>query len=228
MSRRPELAALFAAALLAPAGALAQRQDERAIENAAEEQEEEGDGRDVDFLWIEAGVGYSFADVVSFRQDNFFPDASETRGSGLTFNVAAGFRIYWFMFGARVSFARYPDPGFDLGTAVAEVHLRIPTPLLEPYLRVGLGFAWMGSADLPMRDYETTVHGLAVEAGAGLDFFLNKYFALGGGIDAAFLNMTRQSCSRGECTGFTEVNLAEDGDSAGIQLRVSGHASVHF
>jgi len=197
------------------------------------DEEEDDDGRDVDILWIEGTFGFSWANLVQFKQDNFFPDAVRLSGSGLTYGVAAGFRLSFIMIGARATLGTYPAADFDLGTAVVEVSLRLPVPVVEPYIRAGIGFAWMGSVnyDSPSNS-DTTVHGLAVEGGAGVDVYLGKIVAVGGGIDVAFLNMTRQDipgdgCGGGTCSP-TSVDLEQDGDSAGLQLRVAGHVSLHF
>lgn len=213
--------------------------DESAAEREARQREEarqqrledeDDDGRDSDILWIEAFVGYSYANLIQFRQENFLPEAATLESSGYTAGGAAGFRVKFLMIGARAGIGAYD--GFDIGTILAEIHLRLPVPVVEPYIRAGFGFAWLGTVnyDSP-KDSETTVNGLAVDAGLGLDVYLGDYFAVGGGIDASFLNMTRQSiamgCNAGDCSPTT-VDLEEDGDSIGLQIRATVHASLHF
>lgn len=194
--------------------------------------EEEGDGRAADILWIEAGFGYSYANLIQFSSNNFIPSADELNGSGYMATLAAGFRISILTLGARGSLASYS--GFDVGTAVFDVALRLPLPTIEPYIRGGIGYGWIGDAnyDEPSMS-DTSVYGLVGEAGAGLDIYFDKVFAIGGGIDAAFLNLARQRAD--QCTGTMDpncmidtVNFEEDGDAVGLQLRVQAHASLHF
>jgi len=194
--------------------------------------EEEGDGRAADILWIEAGFGYSYANLIQFSNDNFIPSAQELKGSGYMATVAAGFRISILTLGARGSLGSYP--GFDVGTAVFDVALRLPLPTIEPYIRGGVGYGWIGSADYGAPELsETSTYGLVGEAGAGLDIYFDKVFAIGAGFDAAFLNLSRQRAD--QCSGTMDpncmidtVDFEETGDALGLQLRLHAHASLHF
>lgn len=188
----------------------------------------EGVGSDI--FWIEPTFGYSYINLVQFNQDNFFPSAERTKDNGYVAGVGLGFRIKILTLGGRVSFAKYPD--FDLGTAVFDAGLRIPLGVVEPYFRLGIGYAWVGSANYGDPGLsETDIYGLAAEAGAGVDFYFNKYVAIGIGMDAAVLNLSRQDVRDG-CTGGvcdpSNFNLEEDGDSVGLQVRAHGHLSLHF
>lgn len=198
----------------------------------AAEPEEEGDGRAADIIWIEAGFGYSYVDLVQFDNSNLIPNADRFSGSGYAATLAAGFRISFLTLGARGSLASYSE--FEVGTAVFDVAIRLPFPTIEPYFRAGIGYGWVGAADYDVpADSDTSVFGLVVEAGAGLDFYLDKIFAIGVGMDGAFLNLSRQRLE--ECEGVTSdecqpdnINLEEDGDGVGLQLRAHAHASLHF
>jgi hypothetical protein len=116
---------------------------------------------------------------------------------------------------------------FDLG-------LRIPIFFIEPYFRAGIGYAWMGQVDFnSLGDSSVSVFGLTIEAGAGVDIFLNDYISIGGGVDVAFLNLTRQRLDMcmdvgGAMCNVGGVDLQEDGDSVGFQLRATGHLGLHF
>lgn len=193
--------------------------------------EEDGDGRAADLLWIEGFFGYSYVDLVQFSQDNFLPRIERRDGSGWTFGAAAGVRLSFLMLGGRGTLASYP--GFDLWTVTGEVHLRLPVAALEPYFRLGFGYGWVGQAnyDVPEAS-EASIYGLVVDGGAGLDIYLDKIVAIGAGIDGVWLNLSRQridqdGCETADCM-VGEINFREDGDAAGLQLRLHAHASLHF
>lgn len=193
-------------------------------------EEEEGDGRSADVFWLEVGGGYAYADLIQFSQDNFIPGAQELKGSGFMGTIAAGFKIYIITIGARASLSSFSD--FDLGTAVLDVALRLPVPLVEPYARVGFGYGWVGAANYTEpSNSDTSVFGLVGEAGAGVDIYLGEFVAIGAGFDLAFLNLTRQrvdeGCGGGNCMIET-INFEESGDAVGFSLRAHAHASLHF
>lgn len=188
------------------------------------DEEEEDDEDSWGVFYLQALGGYSFANVVQFSQENFVPEATELSGSGLFGGVGAGFRIYWITLGAQATLASYF--GFELGTVGLDVGLHLPIPVVQPYLRVGIGYAWMGDADYsdPMLS-RTDVYGYAIDAGLGLDIKLARFLSLGAGFDAAFLNMTRQALSDGNVTG---VDIQEDGDAVGLQIRLHAQLTFHI
>lgn len=188
----------------------------------AEEEEEEEDSWGV--FYVQALAGYSFANVVQFSQENFIPEAEELSGSGLYGGLGAGFRLYWVTLGAQATVANYS--GFELGTVGLDVGLHLPIPVVRPYLRVGIGYAWMGDADYMEPALSTTdVYGYAIDAGLGLDIKLARFLSLGAGFDVAFLNMTRQGLTDGNVTG---VDIQEDGDAVGLQLRLHAQLTFHI
>lgn len=197
---------------------------EQVLADDLDPDEEEEDEDSWGVFYLQALGGYSFANVVQFSQENFVPEATELSGSGLFGGVGAGFRIYWITLGAQATLASYF--GFELGTVGLDVGLHLPIPVVQPYLRVGIGYAWMGDADYsdPMLS-RTDVYGYAIDAGLGLDIKLARFLSLGAGFDAAFLNMTRQALTDGNVTG---VDIQEDGDAVGLQIRLHAQLTFHI
>jgi len=202
----------------------------------AAQQQEEDDGRDADFLWLEVGFGYSWADLAAFSNNNFVPGVQQLKGSGYAGHAAAGFKLFIFTFGARGTVASYPgaERPFDLWSLMFDLGLRIPILFAEPYIRAGIGYAWLGSIDFTsVGDSSVSVYGLTIEAGAGIDIYLGKFVSLGAGFDLAFLNLTRQRLDNCMSTGGAMcdvggVDLQEEGDSVGFQVRATGHIAFHF
>ncbi len=207
---------------------------------APAEEEDEGDGRDVDFLWIEAFGGIANVNLVAFGNTNFAEAAATGGGSvfdeinstGPLVGGALGFRVYWIAVGARTTFASYNT--FQIGTVGGEVALRLPIPVVEPYLRVGAGYAWQGDANYTVTTAgvttqpATTVYGWAIDAALGVDIFLANWFTIGAGIGLDVLNMTRQSDPRMPCMGVTDFCPSRQGDAVGYQLSGFGQIGFHI
>jgi hypothetical protein len=219
--------------------ASARRPSGRGAAQSREEEEpihEQDDGRAADFLWLEVEGGYSYVDLIAIQSRNFTigsttvtaPDFLELRGWGPMVGAAGGFRLSFFALGVRGTFAAY-DAGFDIGTIGAEVHLRIPTPVVEPYIRAGAGYAWMGNANYadpaasPAR-----VFGWTANAAVGIDIFVQWWLSIGVGAQVDFLNMTRQRDPLADCMSPTDFCPMQDGDAIGVQGRAYGQIGLHF
>lgn len=207
---------------------LAEREaEEAAARQRAEAEADSDDGRTTDWLWLEGGGGVSYANLKAIKQDNFLPGLVDVVQTGGHFSFGAGMRFLRFLaFGARFGYSVFDT--FGLGTVGAEVGLRIPIAFLEPYLRAGFGYAWMGSPNYNspgVQDAE--IFGYHAELDVGLDFFIGKYVSLGAGIAANILNLTRRSFDANPA-GATTFDFTQEGNAVGLQLRGHAHAALHF
>lgn len=196
---------------------------------AEEAPEEEDDGRDVDFIWIEAEGGVSYVNLVAFRNANFAAGDTdvfrESSGTGPMFGAGVGFRVYWLAVGARVTFASYDV--FQIGTVGGDLQLRFPIPIFEPYIRVGFGYAWQGGANYADPAMSaTTVYGWSFDAALGFDIFLTNWLTIGAGAGFDLLNMTRQRDPL--LMPITTFHPEQDGDAVGFQLRGFAQLGLHF
>ena len=190
--------------------------------------EAESDGRDADLVWLEVVGGYSFVNMRAISYKNLYPDVVALSGSGFAAGAAAGVRLSFLSIGGRATLASYP--GFEVGTAGAEITLRLPTPTVEPWVRAGFGYGWLGTANYNTPgESETSVYGYVVQGAVGIDVYLGKVVAIGAGFDVDILNMARQPLTVG--AGFvspTGVDLTKDGNAVGLQLRGHVAISLHF
>jgi len=191
-----------------------------------EEEEEEGDGRDVDYLWIEAQGGVSNVNLIQFQNTAFADVAAgdpvfrEVYGTGPVIGLGVGFRVWWIAVGARASFALYDT--FQIGTVGGEVTLRLPVPIVEPWVRVGFGYGWQGEASYGTAGVaarSTTTYGWAFQSGLGLDIYLTNWFTIGAGVGLDILNMTRQRDPSVMCMAVTDVCPGNNGDALGLQIK---------
>lgn len=193
------------------------------------EPEEEEDGRDVDFIWFEFEGGISHVDLIAFQGGDAFgaPNSlfAEVQGTGPFVGLGVGFRVFILSIGARITYANYQN--FDIGNLGGDVTLRLPIPLIEPYVRVGAGYAWQGQANYSDPAMSaTTVYGWSFDSALGLDLYLARWFTLGAGVGLNLLNMSRQSDPTADCMGAADICPDEPGDAVGYQLR--GFVQVGF
>ncbi len=186
-----------------------------------------------DLLYIQPFVGFGYANMKSFDSDNFDPEmidpnanpedfAKTTKGSGLRYGFAAGLNIIFIHLGGRLGFTQ--TNGFTLGTIQAEVALVPKLGPIEPSVRVGLGYAWLGdpSYSSDIRD-ATDVYGLALGAGLGLDARLGQVVGIGIALDADVLNMSRST----DPSKITTIKV-EEGSAVGVQVALTGHLTLHI
>jgi hypothetical protein len=181
-----------------------------------------------ELLVLEAIGGYGYVNMRSISYANLYPSVVPLSGEGFAGGVAAGLRLSILTIGGRATLASYP--GFEVGTAAGEITLRLPTPTVEPWIRAGVGYGWLGQAnyDFPRRS-DTSVYGYVFQGAIGVDIYLGKVVAIGGGFDVDILNMSRQPLPT--TSGFvspTGVDLTKDGNAVGLQIRGHVAVSLHF
>lgn len=171
-------------------------------------------------FWIEATAGYSYVNLTTFGEENFLPTLESTTDTGWTVGGAAGLRLWAFTIGARGNFARHPD--FNLSSAMIDLGLRLPLPLIEPFVRAGFGYAWLGTGRFREEAIRNAdIAGFAAELGVGVDIALPAGLSLGVGVDGGLLFLSRDDVE-GACEGDgcgVSIDLAETGRSYGVQVR---------
>ena len=124
-----------------PEGGVASEATEEGPAAPGEVPEEAEDDDRFRAFYLEASAGYSWINLGAIRNDNLVPDLMQIRSSGYAFGAGFGLWIKFITLGLQAEIARHD--GFDFGTAVLDLGIRLPTPFLEPYIRAGLGFAWL-------------------------------------------------------------------------------------
>lgn len=188
-----------------------------------------------DWFFLQPEVGIAYADVFAFSNGGLIPlpgggsvstpTVTEARGVGSYFGGTAGVRLGPVGLGVHTDIARYSN--FDVGTLGAQVQLRLPIPIVQPYAQLGLGYAWMGALDYDT--YRTcatsnacpAVYGWSLSAGAGLDVWVSDMVTVGAGLDFSVLNLTRGASP-------TDVTFSQDGDAVGFQLAASARAALRL
>lgn len=196
------------------------RLDDQVIEEPQEEEEEEDRFR---VFYLEVAAGYVWSNLGVIKNENFVPDVQKIDGSGYGFGAGAGFFVSFVTLGIQAEWARHGS--FDLGTVTLDLGIRLPTPHLEPYLRAGIGYAWLSNMDDFQDEDDAAIRGVAVDIGLGFDYMISPLVAVGVGGDVALFNVRRQGVS-GRPT--TDIVLEDDGDAIGIQVSAMVQLNLHF
>lgn len=185
---------------------------------------------DRDWFVLQAEAGASYANVVAVNHDGLFPSASSTGGWGPHYGVQAGMRFGPVSFGGRFDYSTYE--AYNLGGAGLFVELRLPIPLLQPFGRVGAGFAWLGDLNPDPRYLGCgatgsssatcpSVSGWYASLGGGVDLVLVSAFTVGAHLDLNLLNLNRDADP-------TNVTFMRTGDSVGLQVTLGLHAALRI
>ncbi len=185
---------------------------------------------DGDILVVQPEVGLSMANIYAFSNNNLIPGYTSTTVTGPRFGGTVGVRLGPVMIGAHGDLSRFAP--YDLGTLGARAEVRLAVVGVQPFVRVGLGYAWLGDINpsSPLWSCGPTsgtradcpdVRGWHATAGGGIDFALMRHFTIGAALDLSVLNLTRSASP-------TTVNLQQEGDSLGVQATLSVHAALRL
>ena len=182
-----------------------------------------------DWLVLQPEVSLAYANLVAVNNNALFPTANATGGWGPHFAVLAGMRFGPFTAGAQVDYARFP--AYGVGGAGLFAELRLPVTFVQPFGRVGFGYAWLGDLNPDPAYLACGATGTAATCpkvsgwygsiGGGLDLAFNQHFTLGAHLDVNFLNLTRAASP-------AAVQFVNPGDSVGLQVTVGLHAALRI
>lgn len=181
--------------------------------NLLNRSEKEDSGRGFELFYAHLDGNFSYASLAAFSGQNK-SGLSTHSAIGGAYGVSAGVRVLLFTFGLRGRLHTLTN--YNLWQANAVVGFHIPIDMLDLYGEVYGGYSVANS--FSEDSVAATVRAAAVREGIaalggnagigiGADYYLNKYFSLGGGVNAESLFLTRGKLS------------AQPGDDAGV----SGH-----
>jgi hypothetical protein len=196
-------------------------------DSASTEEEEEEEEDDREWFWIEASAGYSYINLLQIKDEGFTGEPDLLQGSGFIFEGGLGFEISILQIGVTSSYAQYEH--FDILTAELDVTLVIPIPIIEPFIRVGAGYAHMGNVEVAMMGAtpeKARIRGIGIDLGVGLDIHISDAFQLGFAFDASFLNLQRQKVTA--LGTISNVDFTQTGNAVGLQLNGTVRVTFQF
>jgi hypothetical protein len=182
-----------------------------------------------DVPFVDAHLGVAYANMLAFSNNGLFPGVNESRVWGSHFGATVGLRFGPVAFGLHGDLSRFSP--YDIGTVGGVVELRLPIPSVQPWARLGFGYAWLGDVNVSSslaRCSPTSsstqcpsVRGWNLNGGAGVDFWIGRFVTVGAGLDLYVLNLTRSASP-------TTVNFEQDGDAVGLQASIAAQLGLHF
>jgi len=181
--------------------------------------DDESDPRAIDFFWGGPEIGLAFVNLKMIEYDDLLPQEVDVKDNGFGFGATAGIKIKILSAGVHLAVGEFDD--FDVWILDLDGQIRIPLGPAEPYIRLALGYAFLGSFEGPIDMGGVDVDGWNLAGGFGLDIYPSPYFSIGGGADFVLLNLTRSG-------GLTEVDLTQDGGGVGLGVWLQARAAIHF
>jgi hypothetical protein len=205
-----------------------------------ERADREDSGRGLEFVWLDAELGFEHLGLQTFKANKLVDAASvATTQTGPLFGAGLGVRLVFVTLGARFRLGTFSD--WQLWTLNAELGLHVPIGALEPYFTLGGGYASVGSFDskdigASIDAANVRIRGFDVRAGLGLDYYLSDVFSLGANLTGEVLALTRPGVdiSKLQSSGSTNAQQAQarvysaDGSSVGSGLSLTAVAGLHF
>jgi hypothetical protein len=191
-------------------------------------------GLPLEWVYLNADMGFSTSDLVSIRSSNWqLQDSSQT---GPAFGIGAGVRLVFLSLGARVRDIAYPN--FNMWETDLEALFHFRVWRIDGYIGGRGGYAFLGqfSTDSIARSTSTdpsdvTVHGWNVGPAVGLDWYITKRLSVGVEGNAEFLFLERQAIplKAGQMVpNGLEGLYAQSGSSVGAGFVGVAHLGVHF
>jgi len=190
-------------------------------------------GRGLSWVYVEAEGGFQHVGLRTFNVDeqNFSAGFIETQSSGPVIGVGAGVRLLFLTLGARGRVGFFN--AWDLFSVGGELGLRIPIGNLEPRFDLGGGYAALGSvrgalqsgdsATLQSAFQDAQIRGFYIRAGAGLDYYVTKYFSVGAQANFEVLGLTRPGLDPTKVTQLSsDPNLSTAEQARAEVLKAEG------
>jgi len=191
---------------------------EGAPDGGAEEPKDEGKKlpQYTRFFYAQPFVGYSWADGGALGgNDSNTPSALRLEGHGLTVGGALGFKIIVLQLGARAVYSFYED--YDLGGVMGDIGVRIPIPVFEPIIRVGLGYGWMNAKNTLGDLLSQNPDGFLLDIGLGFDIWAGSNITVGFDGALGFYFLARDGI---DCLGTAGCEIDESHNAGALQLRL--------
>jgi hypothetical protein len=174
------------------------------------------------YLTPEIGAQYVGLETLHLTRE-LFPSRVHNADIGPVVGIGAGVRFLFVTLGPRFRFGHFRD--WDLWTLDAELGFKAPLGAVEPYIAIGGGYAKVGR----LQDSKIRVQGYDIRLNAGVDYYFNKTFSIGGVATAELLGLTRPGVDLNEATGSVSEDVYKlDGSSVGLAIMASAGVGVHL
>jgi hypothetical protein len=209
-------------------------------EQTLREADTKDSGRGLEFVWLNAEVGYQVVGLETFSKNNLVNAGfTKTRQQGLVVGAGAGVRLIFLTLGGRFRLGNFD--AWQLWTANLEAGIHLPIGRVEPYFTLGGGYASIGAFDaskttVDLKGAGVNIHGWNGRAGFGLDVYVTNVVTIGANVtgDALFLKRVKTD-NPPQVPGATADEQAKinqlyrsDGTSIGASMTATAVVGLHF
>jgi len=174
------------------------------------------------YLTPEVGVEYVGLETLHLTRA-LFPSQVHSADVGPVVGVGAGVRFLFITLGPRFRYGHFRD--WDLWTLEGEVGFKAPLGAIEPFVGFGAGYAKVGN----LNDGRVKAQGYEIRLFAGLDYYFNKTFSVGGSATAELLGLTRPGVDLNRATGSVSEDVYKlDGTSVGLAIMAFAVVGAHL
>ncbi len=185
-------------------------------EAPSSEQSKDAKGPDLLFLETETGVSYVGLQTLNVERD-VIPTTTRSEDVGGVFGLMGGLKLLFLSVGPHARFGRFQD--WDLWTLNLDVGFHAPLGVVEPYLRLGGGYARLSRAfDKVRNGGNLRSDGYNLSLALGADYFVTRYFTIGGRVSGELIGLHRAGVNLDSQDGLVNDYLKYDGAALGIAM----------
>jgi hypothetical protein len=184
--------------------------------------------RGPDFIFVEAETGAEYIGLgtLSVKRD-VVPTASRRDDIGGFIGAAAGVKLVFLSVGPHVRMAHFQD--WDIWTLDLDVGFHAPLGKVEPFLRLGGGYARLARAfDSVQNNGNLLSQGYHLTLALGADYFVTHNLTLGAKVSGDVLALYRSGVNLNQQDGVVNDYLKFDGASAGLGMAGALALGLHF
>jgi hypothetical protein len=193
---------------------------------SSEEPAKDAKGPDVLFLETETGASYVGLQTLNVQRD-VVPTSTRSEDVGGIFGVMGGAKLLFLSIGPHARFGRFQD--WDLWTLDLDVGFHAPLGRIEPFLRLGGGYARLSRAfDKVRNGGSLRSDGYNMSLTLGADYFVTPYLTIGGRIGGELIGLHRAGVNLDTQDGLVNDYLKYDGAALGLALNGALALGLHL
>lgn len=219
--------ALSAGGLEVPGNFQAADEQEDEVTRELEEADRRDSQRGLEFAWLVGEVGLGVLDAAGLDRGELLAPTDPSGGVGVAYGGGLGVRLLYFTLGARVT-------GADVGTlrtlgVGGELGMKLPLGNLEPLVVLDVGYVGVsGLAAAQTMNGLAGVEGLALNLGAGVDYYLSDQFSIGASLRFGAMFLGRPPQDPANFVGTMDPVYASGASGTGTSLALALRIGFHL
>jgi hypothetical protein len=210
----------------APASGGAARGSRAAAREEAESPSADERTHKTDFLYLEGETGPAYVGLDTFNvKRGLVPWTVRRDDVGAFVGAAAGLKLIFLSVGPHFRVGHFRD--WDLWTLDLDLGWHAPLGNVEPFLRLGGGYARLGRA-FDSSGVTVKVEGYNLRLAMGADYFVARNLSVGASISGEILGLHRPGVDLNSQDGVLNDLYKFDGASAGLGVTGAAVLGLHL